>query len=132
MFSSSLRLSFLPLCAVWALSAAQAEDDAFPEWLGGRPDVEIKDGRCGVYEWFFDQADRQTEGTASKDDLASKRVINIANKLVDHHRSSPGDSYRAQVKYLVIGEHGPFHFEFHISNAELERIMNNNCDVWLR
>jgi hypothetical protein len=56
------------------------------------------------------------------------RVINIANKLVDHHVTSPADSYGAEVRFLVIGsEHGPFHFEFQIGKAELEGIINKGC-----
>ena len=107
--------------------ATLAEDGGVPEWLGGKPDVDIKTDRCGVYEWFFNEADSQTEGAVSKDDLASRRVINIANKLVDHHLSRPTAEYGAEIKYLVIGENGPSHFEFTISNDELERIMGESC-----
>lgn len=121
-----LRMSFVLIGLPWALSS-QAEDIGFPMWLGGKPDVEIKADRCGVYEWFLDEADSQTEGIASKDELASTRLINIANKLVEHHLSSPADSYSAEVKYLVIGYRGPFHFEFQISSTELERIMTKDC-----
>lgn len=124
------RKSFVLIGLAWTLAApfAQVNDGGVPEWLGGKPDVEMKAARCGVYEWFFDEADGQTEGIASKDDLASMRVINIANKLVDHHLSSPADGYSAEVKFLVIGQdHGPFHFDFHIGSAELERIMNKSC-----
>jgi len=114
-------------CVAWILPV-QVEGGDFPEWLSGKPDVEMDEDRCRVYEWFFDEADRQTEGIASKDELASKRVINIANKLVDHHRADPAESYSAEVKFLVIGhDRGPFDFQFQISNAELERIMNKGC-----
>lgn len=123
------RKSLVLIGIAWALSAQSilAENIDFPEWLGGKPDVEMKTDRCGVYEWFFNEADNQTERTASKDDLASRRVINIANKLVDYHLSSPAEEYRAEVKYLVLGDNGPFHFEFNISNDELERIIGESC-----
>lgn len=110
----------------WVIPFQAAESD-FPKWLGGKPDVDMSEERCGVYEWFFDEADSQTEGIASKDDLASKRVINIANKLVEHHLANPAESYSAEVRFLVFGEHGPFNFEFQISNAELERIIDKGC-----
>lgn len=114
-------------CVAWTLSV-QAYGRSFPEWLGGKPDVDMHEDRCGVYEWFFDEANRQTEGIASKDDLASKRVINIANKLVKRHQADPEGSYSAEVKFLVISHgRGPFNFEFQISNAELEKIMKNGC-----
>lgn len=115
------------LVVIWVLSA-QAADTEFPDWLGGTPDVAIKPDRCGVYEWFLDEADRQTQGVAAKDDLASKRVINVANKLVDHHRVSPADGYSAQVRYLVFGDHGPFHFSFDIGSAELDSLLSRRCD----
>ncbi|WP_203594483.1 hypothetical protein [Wenzhouxiangella limi] len=126
MVSRFLRMSFVLVGIAWALSA-QAEDSGFPDWLGGKPDVEMKTDRCGVYEWVFNEADSQSEGTASKDELASKRLTNIANKLVEHHLSNPAESYGAEVKYLVIGDHGSFHFEFHIGSTELNQIMKTGC-----
>lgn len=114
-------------CAMSMLPVEAAGSD-FPKWLGGKPDVDIKEDRCGVYEWFFSQADLQTEGIASKNQLASMRVINIANKLVEHHRADPAESYSAEVRFLVIyNDRGPFHFQFQISNSELERIMKDRC-----
>lgn len=124
------RTSLLFISIAWPLSDqfAVAEDSGFPEWLGGKPDLNKRTDRCGVYEWFFNEADSQTEGRASKDDLASMRVINIANKLIDHHVASPADSYGAEVKFLVIGsDHGAVHFEFQIGKAELEGIINKGC-----
>lgn len=106
-----------------------AGDRDFPTWLGGKPDLDLRPDRCAVYEWFFNQADKQTEKTASKDDLASKRLINIANKLVDHHLSSPSERYSAEIKFLVIGrDRGPFDFEFQIANSELKQLMHKDCD----
>lgn len=110
------------------VQSSLAEDTGFPAWLGGRPDLDRKPERCAVYDWLFDEADSQSDGVASQDELASKRVINIANKLVDHHLASPLDSYGAEVRYLVFGrDRGPFHLEFRISNAELERLMSKSC-----
>lgn len=99
-----------------------------PQWLRGPPDVERRQGMCGVYDWFFVQADRQTQGLASDDELASRRVINIANKIVDRHRVSPVDSYEARIRYLVFGDAGPFHFEFRIRAEELERNLDEGCE----
>lgn len=99
-----------------------------PDWLGGAADVERRDDACGVYDWFFEQADRQTEGHASRDELASQRVVNIVNKLVDHHRSNPADRYGAEVRYLVIGDEGPFHFAFEIDRDELAYNLDKECE----
>lgn len=121
------RCSVVCACVAWILPV-QAAWSGFPEWLGGKPDVDMHKDRCGVYEWFLDEADRQTEGIASNDELASKRVINVANKLVEHHRANSAESYSAEIKFLVIGhERGPFDFELQISNAELERVMSKVC-----
>ena len=122
------RNHLIALLAVIWVQSAPAADTGFPDWLGGTPDVVIKPDRCNVYAWFFDEADRQTQGMAAKDDLASKRVINVANKLVDHHRVSPADGYSAQVRYLVFGDHGPFHFSFDIGSAELDSLLSKGCD----
>jgi len=40
------RVSFVLIGIAWTLSA-QTEDTGFPEWLGGKPDVEMKTDRCG-------------------------------------------------------------------------------------
>lgn len=125
--TSLLWRSFLLFAGVAGVVPVQALESGFPDWLGGKPDVDIDEGRCGVYEWFFDEADSQTDGMASEDDLASRRVINMANKLVEHHLTDPAESYGAEVRFLVFGEDGPLHFDFHISNAELERIMDKDC-----
>lgn len=130
MLTVSRRTILVIVSVVWVFSVqpALAKDRSFPAWLGGKPDLESKNERCAVYDWFFNEADSQTQGTASEDDLASMRVINIANKLVDHHLSSPSDNYGAEIRFLVIGrDRGPFDFKFQISNAELERIMNRGC-----
>ncbi|QKT03593.1 hypothetical protein HUS23_07105 [Ectothiorhodospiraceae bacterium 2226] len=117
----------LGLIGVACALSAHGGESGVPEWLGGVPDIDIKADRCGVYEWFFDKADSQTERMASKEDLASKRLINIVNKLVDHHLSDPAESYGAEVKYFVVGSHEPLHFEFQISRATLERLMSKEC-----
>ena len=103
---------------------AEAAGSDLPKWLGGKPDIDTKAERCGVYEWFFQQADLQSEGMVSKNEFASMRLISIANKLVEHHLAEPAESYSAGVRYLLIGtDPDPFHFQFKISSSELERIM---------
>lgn len=126
--SLSSTLSFTALACLLAAPCVTAQADGSPDWLGGAADVEIKAARCAVYEWFFDRANGQTEGVVSDNDLASKRVINLANKLVDHHRSAPSEGYSAEIRYLLFGERGPFHFEFHLSHAALERLLARRCD----
>lgn len=126
MTSLFCRLLLVFAGVAWMASITAMESE-FPDWLDGKPDVTIYEHRCGIYEWLFDEADGQTEGMASTDELASKRLINIANKLVTHHLGEPEESYSAEVKFLVFREPGPYHFEFHINYAELERILNNGC-----
>lgn len=87
----------------------------------------MKTDRCALYDWFFNESDRQTDGEASKDELATKRVINIANKLVDYHETAQLEEYSGRVKYLVFGETRPFHFSFSISSEQLEKILNEDC-----
>jgi len=107
----------------WA-SAAPA---SFPDWLGGRPDTSFKSERCGVYEWFLARADEQSEGLASQPGLARKRVINLANKLVEQHRVAPRQVYEGRVKYLVFSDAGPFHFGFRITAEGLEGLLQEAC-----
>jgi hypothetical protein len=124
--SFTWKIVIVLIGAVLPLSV-QAKDPKFPDWLGGKPDVVMHADRCVLYDWFFKEANRQTDGKASKDDLAAKRVINIANKLTDHHRTARLKEYTGVVKYLVFGETQPYHFSFQISSEQLERILNEEC-----
>lgn len=69
-------------CAVASGPPAAAAQSGLPDWLGGKPDVVVKPDRCMLYDWFFKEADSQTEGKASQDDLARKRVRLIATRIV--------------------------------------------------
>lgn len=125
--SSGWKVVIVLIGAILSLSV-HATDLELPDWLGGKPDVVMQPDRCGVYEWFFNEADEQTEGEASGDDLASQRVINIVNKLIDYHQVDPQEEYSGSVRYLVFSEPQPFHFTFRISHEELERNLNKDCD----
>lgn len=101
---------------------------AVGEWLGGAPDLERRAEWCGVYEWIFEQADAQTEGLATKDELARQRLMNLANKLIAHHRQESEDSYSAEIRYLVTGEEMPHHFTFRITAERLDTLLAYHCD----
>lgn len=74
--------------ALVGISLSFAVQAQLPDWLGGKPDITMKADRCMLYDWFLKQANDQTEGLASQDDLARKRVRNIANKLADYHEEA--------------------------------------------
>lgn len=133
--AKALFQRYLAMFAIAILALpARSEEGELPKWLRGNPDLDVKDERCGVYEWFFQQADLQSKGHARKNEFASMRLISIANKLVKHHLDDPAESYGAEISYLVVGhDPGPFHFQFQISSLELERIMKKiakgRCDI---
>lgn len=97
----SKKLLFFAMIRTLSVSVAAS---ALPDWLKGKPDIEKRPDRCGVYEWFFKAADKQTEGLATRNDLASQRLVNIANKLVDQHMKNPSKNMapRSDICYLVI------------------------------
>lgn len=117
----------MALFAAALLLASQARGSDIPDWLGGRPDDTRKPERCALYDWFLSEADGQSQGTASKNELATRRVINIANKLADHHPGAGREQYQARVNYLVVGDGGPYHFCFRISADKLEGILAEGC-----
>jgi hypothetical protein len=88
----------------------------------------MKSERCAVYRWLFAQANSQTDGLATQEDLARHRVVNLANKLVEHHQVARQEVYEAHLKHLVFGAKEPGHFTFSISAGELERLLNIPCD----
>lgn len=110
------------------IALAAAAQSGLPDWLGGKPDVVVKPDRCKLYDWFFNEADSQMEGKASQDDLARKRVINLANKLSDYHHTANLPQYSGEVRYLVFGGKQPFHFSFEISGEELDGLLQAECD----
>lgn len=118
----------LILMGVTLCLSASSNKEEIPDWLSGRPDLEIRPELCRVYKWFFNVADKQTNGKASTDELASLRLYSLANKLVDHHHQSSAEKYGARVKYLVLGDGGPSHFKFTLSNDKLDELLKSECD----
>jgi hypothetical protein len=100
-----------------------------PDWLAGKPDLTVHPEHCAVYRWILSEADKQTGGLASQEALAKNRIINLANKLVKYHNTSPQDFYKAEIKYLVTGGKDPLHFDFRMEAAELNRLLEEQCDA---
>lgn len=117
----------LPLLTALFLLTATATTAAGPSWLGGTPDAERRPDRCAVYEWFFARLKRQTDQPVEIDALARDRLLNIANKLVEHHGEAPQPEYAAEIRYLLFGGGAPVHFSFAISADELERLLRQPC-----
>lgn len=123
-----LRPLFI-LMLIFSSISVRAEVIGLPDWLRGWPaDIFIRSERCLVYRWIFARADEQTEGLASQQSLARKRVINMANRLVDHHQASRQEEYAARVKYLAFGETDSYHFDFRISAAKLDSLLAGPCE----
>lgn len=117
-----------PLLIGMALTLpATAATPDLPGWAGGKPDTVMRADRCGLYDWFLAEADRQTDGRAGDDALARERVINLANKLADHHPMARSPEYRGRVNYLVFGARGPAHFAFRLSAERLESLLAQDC-----
>ncbi len=117
-------------CLAAATLSVPAQEADVPGWLGGRADTVERTERCALYAWFLDEADRQTDDEASRDALARMRVINIANKLADHHATAEAadqQAYAARLKFLVFGEPGPYHFSFRIERQWLEQLLQAEC-----
>ncbi|MCS3903729.1 hypothetical protein J2T55_001760 [Methylohalomonas lacus] len=123
-------VTVLLVCLITATSSVPAQEADVPDWLGGRADTVERTERCALYAWFLDEADRKTDNEASRDELARMRVINIANKLADHHATAEAadeQTYAARLKFLVFGEPGPYHFSFRIERQRLEQLLCADC-----
>lgn len=120
---------WLFILALSVLSLPISAQEGVPIWLGGKPDITMVPGRCRLYDWFLDEADKQTDGKASRNDLSRMRVINIANKLADHHEEVDLPQYSAEIKYLLIGEarddKSPYHFSIVIGNEVLDNLLED-------
>ncbi len=124
-------VAVLLVCLVAVASSVAAQEADVPGWFGGRADTVEHAGRCALYAWFLDEADRQTNDWASRDKLARMRVINIANKLADHHaavEAADQQTYAARVKYLVFGDPGPHHFSFRLERERLQQLLRADCN----
>jgi hypothetical protein len=104
-------------------------DTGVPAWLSGKPDLALREERCRLYEWVLNDADRQTDGAAGESSFARKRLVNLANKVADWHWVSPADEYTVALTYLVIGTGQPAHYEFRMTGADLEELLQGGaCD----
>lgn len=108
-----------------------AQGPDLPDWLGGKPDTTEHADRCALYAWFLEAADEQTDDRASADELARKRVINIANKLADHYRETDEadgqQAYAGRVKYLMFSQPRPYHFSFRLKRQQLQQLLGADC-----
>ena len=105
----------------FTLGVSHADD--FPSWLSGKPDLNIVEERSALYGWVFLQADEQTNGLASQDALAKKRLINLSNKLAVDSKKTNQKEYSVYLKYLIIGGEKPWHFKFFITNETLQQLL---------
>lgn len=94
-----------------------------PSWLSGKPDLSIIKERSALYEWVYRQADKQTNGKASKESLAKKRLINLSNKLALYSEKTNKKEFSANLIYLIIGDEEPMHFKFFITKEELNQLL---------
>lgn len=116
----------LVLSTVLLIPVSSARESV-PDWLAGTPDLEIRAQRCYLYQWISQQANKQTGDRTDKHPLAKKRLINLANKLADHHLATPADAYSAELRYLVIDRDAPAHFHFHINAEHLDQLLDDDC-----
>ena len=114
-YLSILLLTLFTFGVSWA--------DDFPSWLSGKPDLNIAEERSALYDWVLNQADEQTNGLASQDALAKKRLVNLSNKLADYSNKTVQKEFSAHIKYLIIGVEQPMHFKFVITNEKLHKLL---------
>lgn len=98
-----------------------------PPWLAGQPDSKPQPARCHWYQWLFAEADRLVGQPVSEDPLARRRLLNLANRLAEHHRAQPQAKYRVTLRYLWLGQNGPAHFSLHINAETLEAILGQGA-----
>jgi len=122
-----IRQSLALVLSAALLIPASSARESVPDWLAGTPNLEIRTQRCHLYQWITRQADKQTGSRTDKHPLARKRLINLANKLVDHHLATDADTYSAELRYLVIGKDAPAHFHFHINAEQLDQLLDDDC-----
>jgi len=122
-----IRQSLALVLSAALLIPASSARESVPDWLAGTPDLEIRTQRCHLYQWITRQADKQTGSRTDEQPLARKRLINLANKLVDHHLATDADTYSAELRYLVIGKDAPALFHFHITAEQLDQLLDDDC-----
>ncbi len=123
MFRRKAICVLILMSALFPLNVSWAAD--FPPWLSGEPDLSVVEERSKLYAWVFEQADKQTNGLASKESLARKRLINLSNKLAVHSKATTQKEFFAELTFLVIDDEEPMHFSFFISIETLQRLLPN-------
>lgn len=115
-------INLLVLLATIFISGLSQADDV-PSWLSGKPDLNMIEERSALYEWVFHQADEQTNGLASQEDFAKKRLINLSNKLAAYVVKTNQAEFSAELRYLVIGAEEPMHFRIFITNKTVRQLL---------
>ena len=98
---------------------ALAEENV-PDWLSGNPDVHEYPQYAKLYEHVISDS-QQLQVSLAGNELARKRLVNAVNKAVEHWKVHGNLTYKANLRYLVIGSTTPFHYTFQLTSTDIQK-----------
>lgn len=111
--------SAVPALAEPTAGRDQDEAERAPNWLKGRPDIEIRDALREIYACVRMRAEKQMLMPLEGDSLPVRRLINAVNKAAADWQITGQSVYEAKLPYFDTSGIEPFHFRFRITRDEL-------------
>lgn len=118
------KLSKPLLFVLWIVLCCHAiAEENVPEWLSGKPDVLEHPAYAKLYEHVISAAQQQLKVSLVGNELARKRLVNAVNKAVEHWKVHCNLTYKANLRYLVIGGTTPLHYTFQLTREDIQKYL---------
>lgn len=116
------KLSHSFLFVLWIVLCNYAiADDKVPDWLSGKPNVLEHPQYAKLYEHVISNAQQQLQVSLAGNELARKRLVNAVNKAVEHWKVHGNLTYKANLRYLIIGSTAPLHYSFQLTSEDIQK-----------
>lgn len=112
------------LLTLWLIlcNYAIAEENV-PDWLSGKPDALEHPHHAKLYEHVISDAQQQLQVSLVGNDLARKRLVNAVNKAVKHWKVHGNLTYKANLRYLIIGSTAPLHYSLQLTREDIQKYL---------
>lgn len=98
--------------------------EGVPNWLKGRPDLEMRDEFAQLYACMRDRAEEQMLVQLERGSLPDRRLISAINKAAVDWQVTGQPVYEVELRYFDTSGVDPVHLAFRLMGAELQ---SGNC-----
>ncbi len=102
----------------WGPEILSAESES-PDWIGGRPDLEMRDDLAQIYACMRERAEEQMVTPLEHGSLPDQRLISAVNKAAADWEETGQSVYEIELPFFDTGGVDPVHLGFRLTGDEL-------------